>query len=467
MTINQKIDKEHIKIIEDSTNVWKVIINTEFVNIYNYFDENWNSGKFGFYQNVSDDYPYTISPKTSDAIYNLSKKLVNIICEKNVNFSNKEWSITPEEGSYIHKLLHRDKVPDTYTPIFWNTNQAVDFIKNKNQKDLINVRFFGTGVAVAEKSFLARLNKDNLNLNINLITTDKSINSIAAGCVNIAYWNESLLSENKFDIFIIKGDIPKEFYYKNQIIIFQIEDIEKAINNELEKSIKYTYFSLDNILPYLSKNLNIKIFDFICLNSKNNKNLMVSFLGLDKNIEVKINKYKQFVEILKSIIINLRSQYYKLHKENFYPINNGYWHFYKFYKNDHFIITQVFSEGSALIYSWIGRLIKNFKIKKAKNVINAISFATSLSSARKLVITSPFESHEIFIKELNKRKIKHSIIEKPLDYKYFNFTKESKGNLDEVYYYKGNKKFSDSEMMKYCQNLDPLVLRSSIFILNN
>lgn len=444
-------------------NVWMVTLEQDIVKECNDLDKKWIDGKFGFGQNIASDFPYVMAPETSEIVFAKAENLGEMM--KSFGIDIKPWDVKGDDTPYTLKLLHRDKVPDTFKPIFWNTDRIAEHLSQiETKKDMpLMVRSIGTGSGVAEKCLLARLYDEYGITDMNLISTDLAETSIAAAAVNISLWNETLPESEKYRVYVVNGEIPADMYKLNRVVILQIADAKDAMAWEKNKGIGYDALSLDNVLPYLSHELNDKILESV-ISNKGDSGLYLTSLGLDQGIKVSLDKAFQYKEILNPFK-NLMKGYMKAYEKNgSLPIHNGYWHTYGFHiRNDKsFLIDRVLSEGSAKMFTWIRKLIYHGQFETMGKVTASINKATSLSSAKEEVQSPPFESYIRYLKILQEEGLLVDAIEAPLYPEKFGY--QLVDSKDFVYK-KDEKTYTYQEVMEECRTKDPVVLRgSSLYI---
>jgi hypothetical protein len=144
-------------------------------------------------------------------------------------------------------------------------------------------------------------------------------------------------------------------------------------------------------------------------------------------------------------------------------LHQGYWHQYEWDKlSDGSIeIHKVKSFGSAKLYKWIGDLLFSGNKERMGKVTEAINKATSLSSAKDVVVTPPYFTEVELFKHLRDSNLSSDVIESALHPEDFGFSLVDEDNY--VYEKKG-KKFSYQEVMNLCREVDPVVLRGTAVI---
>jgi hypothetical protein len=300
-----------------------------------------------------------------------------------------------------------------------------------------------------------------------LISTDISAESTAIAALNLSVWNELLPAQERYDIRIVKGEIPKSLYSQPRTIILQVEDARAASRDESKNAPSYDALLLDNGLPYVEAAFGA---DLVTNVSKNmgKDGLYIATLGLDAKIKVEIDTAFHLQNILKSFVFDIG----KDRRIGKFTAPYDYPHYYGFKVYDttekdestgetktvkgNILINKVLSRGAGKTYNWLGTLLRT-DFGKFKEVMGAIKSATSLSRAKNAVVTTPFESHIAIVQALKNQNYQIDEIEKPLEFEKFGWKQTAEDS-----YAKNGQTVNASELMELCRQEDPLVLRKTI-----
>lgn len=264
-------------------------------------------------------------------------------------------------------------------------------------------------------------------------------------------WNSSLSTEERYDIFLVNGDIPEELFGRRKTVVLQIRDALYAINEEHVNKTKINYFIdgllLDNGLQYVSSDFGKELLQK-AIELKGKNGLFVAIIGLDPAIEVRIDSIYQLKEIL---IGSCVKRFKKLIDEKGFNTPFGYEHFYLFTKDENITkISRVYSMGAARLYDWLHHLLFKLDIIKFMAVLKAIKSATNLSKASSIVKTSPFQTYLDLKAICEDNKLVYSFEAKPMDISLYNIYKEKL------------LKMTEKEQYKFLIGIDPQVLRISL-----
>lgn len=94
-----------------------------FIDECNKYDKEWDKD---FRKNIGPDYPYTMSPRTTELIASIStelKKEMTIL-----GFCIDSWMIDTRNEPYVMGVLRRVMVPDTIEPIFGYTDEIATYL---------------------------------------------------------------------------------------------------------------------------------------------------------------------------------------------------------------------------------------------------------------------------------------------------------------------------------------------------
>jgi hypothetical protein len=408
---------------------------------------------------------YAMSPEVCERVSKLAQTYLTQM--KNFGLQDDDaWAV--EDGlTYMEKLLNRVNVPDTFRDtIERNVMHGVKDLKEKQLNEpnrLFNVRSFFTGAAIAEKGFLMRANQVGVK-NINLITTDNSEHSIAFAAANLSVWNATLAKEDKYDIKIVKGEIPAELYNKPKTIILQIEDAKIASEKENCKECGWDMLLVDNGFPYVGTDF-VETIVGNALENRASDGMLIAMLGLNERTKVEIPTIEKLKKIMNKDIIQDTKE--RLEKDG-HETPNGYTHLYN-YKTDtkgNILIKDVYSYGGAKVYNEIKQLLVKGEIKLALRVLNSIKKATSLSSATTEIVTNPTESHEETIRQIESRKINHQVIEESIDYTKEGWTRvvptEEESSVSYMWFEKNGERHSIKDIAEEMRLKDPVVLQTTV-----
>ena len=418
------------------------------------YDQHWNNK---FFRYVSQYYPYTTSPESPEITSQIAQDILKLIrSEWDIDYT---WKVYADNGNYYDKLLNRVSITETIKPIFHNTDAIVDYLNSLIPREF-TIKSFFTGSGIAEKCLVARL-KSAGGKNINLITKDISAEAIAYAIANCLIWNQLLPPEEQYQVYCVKGiTIPGDLLEQNNIIIFQISDAKDTALIEHKMSNKYDVLLLDNGLPYKTTDIADIIFQ-ACLPKSGNDGLIISMLGLDEKITVKLITPYHISQIILALFGKDLHKDYK--KKSKYTTPNHYDHAYEFeiHENEEIPITRVISKSAAIIYSWIGVLLRRGKFKDALKVIKVIKNATALSKAIDNIITPPWTSHRQLEEILKTQFFHYKIIEAPLLPHVFGWHYD----VEHDCYKNKNGALSDKwSIANHCRLIDPVVLRKSQFL---
>jgi hypothetical protein len=437
---------------ENGLKSYKVEVDHKFVQECYINDQEWDEG---FRKFVGTNYPYTMSPKTSKLIAHLGTELKKQMYDN--GFEIDPWKIEPEEEPYVLGVLRRVTVTDTIEPIIGYTDEIAKHLKAIKESDpshTICSRSFFCGASVADKCLITRLHE--YGVSTNHIATDWAADSIAIAALNFAVWNENLPAQEKYDIHIVKGDIPKELYGKDRTIVLQVADARHASKVDCDiPEAKFDALLVDNGLQYVGQDFAEELIGNVTSN-RGSKGLYIGTLGLDSGIKVEIPKTYHLSQIVKSMITDLRKDY---EKKATAEAPYAYPHKYKFEfdkeNNNNVLITAVVSDGAARMYEWLGKLLLNDR-ERFIEVMDAVKSATELSKANKIVETTPFDYHQAMMRGIRKQGLLVKELEVPLEYEKFGWTKVGEDQ------YSNEKEIVDGgTMMRLCKLQDPLVLRRS------
>ncbi|MBP6976024.1 hypothetical protein KBB42_00280 [Candidatus Dojkabacteria bacterium] len=435
---------------ESGMKSYLVYVNPKFIQECYENDRSWD---VDFRNNVGPNYPYTMSPKTSELIASVSSELKNEMSR--VGFQIDPWKIGADEEPYVMGVLRRVMVTDTIEPIIGYTDEIVKYletVKEKNPSKVLSIRSFFCGAAVADKCLMTRLAERGLSAN--LTTTDIAADSIAIAALNFSVWNELLPENDKYEIHIIKGSVPPELVSRDKTIVLQVEDAIAASEEEAKLPLKFDALLLDNGLQYVSREFTEKLIDNVVKNV-GDYGLYIGALGLDSHIKVEIPPIYHLRQIIDSRMRDLRKVY---EKKAEFKAPYDYAHKYHFNVNEKtgmILIDRVVSDGAARMYTWLGKLLNSNK-KRFSEVMGAIKSATELSKANKVVETTPFDYHNVMVKTIDTNGLTQQILEVPLEYEKFGWKK-----VGEDLYENGQERVDGGTMMKICKEKDPLVLRRS------
>lgn len=435
---------------KDGLSSYRIEINPEFVQECYTHDRAWDEEYKKF---VAHDYPYTMSPQTTRLIASVSTELKEKMME--AGFHLESWMKFSESEPYVMGVLRRVMVTDTIEPIIGYTDEmAVHLadLKAESPDKLLHIRSFFSGASVADKSLIARLYQ--MGVSANLLATDLSADSIAVGALNFEVWNQMLPEQDRYEIHIVNGDAPEELLEKDKTIILQIGDAITASKKDSFNSTKFDALIVDNGFQYIDKSATEEIVSNV-LQNKGERGLYIGTLGLDSEIRVNISPVTHLKEILKaSVGKDLSGEYSK----RYFPhIPYNYLHRYRFSvdENNQILIDKVSSDGSARMYTWLAHLLKTDR-KMFSEVLKAIKSATDLSKINMEVETTPFDYHQAMLDAVDKNNMVAEVLESPLNYEDFGFTKVSKD------IYSGPEGEVDgATMLRMCKHQDPLVLRRS------
>ena len=447
---NKKIHNPELIKVDDS-NIFMVKIHQTFTDACMEYDRQWD---MDFKKHIAENYPYTMSPETTQLIATGSEFIKNNMAS--FGFTVNPWDTgRMEREPYVLGVLRRVCVTDTIEPIFDNTDKMANYlhqIANNDKERILQIRSFFTGAGVAEKCLISRLHTKGLR-NFNLITTDNSAESIAVAALNLQLWNSSLKPEDQYAIKIVDGDIPKDLYYSNRTIILQVGDALQCSQNDIKAKPMFDALLLDNGLPYLDRHYGNDLLLSVCKNMGND-GLIVAALGLDANIKVEIDTTYHLSMIFKALRTDLR----KDPRINSFQAPYDYPHYYEFISKEDgsILIKKVVSDGAGRTYNWLALLLRTNPGKLVK-ILKTIKSATELSRVKDAVITTPFETHMQFVNHLLSQDLIFEEIEKPLEYEKLGWSRSG-----EDLFVQGERVVNTKELMDICREDDPLVLRKSI-----
>lgn len=419
-------------------------------------DRKWD---IDFKKHISNDYPYTMSPETTQYIAQANKSVKDQM--SSYGFQIKSWDKgNIEHEPYVMGVLRRVCVTDTIEPIFDNTDKIVAYLKDLVKNDptrVLYVRSFFTGAGVAEKCLVTRLHAVGLK-NFNLITTDNSAESIGVAAMNLQVWNDTLPQEERYRILIVNGKIKENLYFANRTIVLQVGDALEC--SEVEKTIKpkFDALLLDNGLPYVDIEYGSSLLVSTCCNMGKD-GLFIAALGIDANITVEIDTAFH----LQMIVKGCRSDVRKDPRIGVFQAPYNYPHYYEFVVNpdDNILIKKVISDGAGRTYNWLAVLLRT-DFPKLLKILKTIKSATNLSRVSDAVLTTPFDTHCSFIQTLDANDFSYVEIEKPLDFEKSGWVK-----VEENCFSKDGLVVTSKELMDICRKQDPLVLRKSIIKVNH
>lgn len=435
---------------ESGYSSYVVRVNPEFPQMCYEHDKLWDED---FRRNVGPNYPYTMSPKTSELIATTSTELKKEMSR--AGFQIDPWKVGADDEPYVMGVLRRVMVTDTIEPILSYTDKVADHLKDLKEKDpsrVLKIRSFFCGAAVADKSLITRLYESGIHAN--LIATDIAADSIAITALNFSVWNELLPESDRYEIHIVKGSIPRELYDRDKTIVLQVEDALNASREESGLDVAFDALVLDNGLQYVSPEFTRDLLSNVSHNVGRD-GLYVGALGLDSQIKVEIPKLYHLTQIIDSKFRDLRKVYAQ--KSNF-QAPYGYPHTYNFKvdKNSGMIIINgVVSDGAARMYTWLGKLLAENR-PRFKEVMAAIKSATDLSRANRAVETTPFDYHNAMVSVLRQSGKEVEVLERPLEFEKYGWTE-----VGEDRYSNGKEEVDGGTMMRLCKEKDPLVLRIS------
>lgn len=435
---------------ESGYSSYVVRVNPEFTQMCYEHDKPWDED---FRKNIGPNYPYTMSPKTSELIATTSTELKKEMSK--AGFQIDPWKVGADDEPYVMGVLRRVMVTDTIEPILSYTDEVANHLKEMKEKDparVLNIRSFFCGAAVADKSLIARLYESGVHAN--LIATDIAADSIAVAALNFSVWNELLPESDRYEIHIVKGPVPRELYGRDKTIVLQVEDALNASREEKEMNVAYDALVLDNGLQYVSTEFTRDLLSNISHNV-GDRGLYVGALGLDSKIKVEIPKFYHIAQIIDSKFRDLRKAYAQKSK---FEAPYGYPHTYSFNvdKNTGMIlINGVVSDGAARMYTWLGRLLVENR-PRFKEVMAAIKSATDLSRANRAVETTPFDYHNVMLEALRQGGREVEVLERPLEFEKYGWKE-----VGEDRYSNGKEEVDGGTMMRLCKEQDPLVLRTS------
>lgn len=429
---------------------YKIEMNPQFVQECFIHDQAWDEE---FKKHVARDYPYTMSPQTTRLIASASTELKQKM--RDVGFDLDSWVSFSENEPYVMGVLRRVMVTDTIEPIIGYTDaMAVHLadLKAESPDELLHIRSFFSGASVADKSLIARLYQ--MGVSANLLATDLSADSIAVGALNFEVWNQMLPEQDRYEIHIVNGDVPQELLDRDRTIILQVGDAITTSKRDSLNSTKFDALIVDNGFQYIDKSATEEIVSNV-LQNKGERGLYIGTLGLDSEIRVNISSFTHLKEILKAYFGNDLSKEYS--KKYFPHIPYNYLHRYRFNvgEDNQVVIDKVSSDGSARMYTWLAHLLKTNR-RMFTEVLKAIKSATDLSKINTEVETTPFDYHQAIVDAAEKNGMNAEVLESPLNYEDFGFTKVSKD------IYSGPEGEVDGgTMLRMCKHKDPLVLRRS------
>jgi len=426
-----------------------VKVTPSFVQLCSEYDKSWDDD---FRTNIGPTYPYTMSPKTSEMIAEVSTDLKQKMAV--LGFQIDPWKISTADGPYVMGVLRRVMVPDTIEPIIGYTDELAEHLYNirKDYSKIPSIRSYFCGAGVADKCLITRLLEKGVTAN--LIATDIAADSIAVALLNFSVWNDLLPENQKYEIHIVNGFIPEELYQRDRTIVLQVEDAVDASIREIDKNVTFDALLLDNGLTYVNKEFT----STLITNTMNNIGpfgMYIGALGLDSQIKVEISPLLHLKWIILSKFFDLPIHFAKLSNDEApYPYPHKY-HYLIDGKSQIIKISGVISDGAARTYNWLGNLLIN-NPGRFIQVMKAIKSATNLSKANKVVITTPFEYHNVIVNIINSHGFVSEVYEKPLEYERFGWEK-----MSEDLYRKNGIIIDGLKMLRLCKEQDPLVLRRS------
>lgn len=427
-----------------------VKVNPQFIQECYEYDRSWDQD---FRENVGPNYPYTMSPRTSELIASVSTELKSEMSR--VGFQIDPWKIGPDEEPYVMGVLRRVMVTDTIEPIIGYTDEIakhLEEIKKEDPSRVLTIRSFFCGAAVADKCLVTRLAEKGIS--VNLITTDIAADSVAIAALNFSVWNEMLPENERYEIHIVKGQVPPELYGKDRVIVLQVQDALIASGEESSLPVKYDALLLDNGLQYVSSEFSRTLIENLMKNVGDH-GLYIGSLGLDSHIKVEIPALYHLRQIIDSRLRNLRQVYAK---KATYSAPYAYPHKYHFSVDEStgmVLIDGVVSDGAARMYTWLGKLLSSNR-GRFSEVMGAIKSSTALSKANKAVETTPFDYHNAMLDAINSSGLQSEVLEVPLEYEKFGWKK-----IGDDLYSNGEESVDGGTMMRICKQKDPLVLRRS------
>lgn len=443
------VEEEH----EYGMSSYRIEINPEFVQECYIHDQAWDEE---FKKYVARDYPYTMSPQTTRLIASASTELKKEM--HNVGFDVESWIRLSESEPYVMGVLRRVMITDTIEPIIGYTDEMALYLadlKAESPDQLLHIRSFFSGASVADKSLIARLYQ--MGVSANLLATDLSADSIAVGALNFEVWNQMLPEQDRYEIHMVNGDVPQELLDRDRTIILQVGDAITTSKRDSLNSTTYDALIIDNGLQYIDAGSTKEILSNV-LQNKGDRGLYIGTLGLDSDIRVEISPITHAKEISKVLFLgkDLVKEY---EKSYFLNPPYGYRHNYEFKvgKDNQILITRVYSEGTARMYTWLAKLLKSNKSMFGE-VMKAAKSATDLSKANVEVETTPFDYHQAMLKAIKENQMEYIVHEKPLNYEDFGWEKvEGKEDI----YSNGKEEIDGGTMMRICKEKDPVVLRIS------
>lgn len=441
---------------ENGLSSYRIRINPEFVQECYTYDQAWDEEYKKF---IAHDYPYTMSPETTRLIAMVSTELKEKMHD--AGFELEHWLKLSENEPYVMGVLRRVMVTDTIEPIIGYTDEMANHLsklKSKSPDKLLHIRSFFSGASVADKCLIARLYQ--MGVSANLLATDLSADSVAVGALNLEVWNQMLPEQDRYEIHMIHGDVPKELSNRENTIIFQVGDAITTSQTDSSNSTKFDALLIDNGLQYIDRNSTKEIVSNV-LQNKGEDGLYIGTLGLDSDIRVSLSPVVHGAEILKAYLgKNLSKEYSKKYFPHT-PYNYPHRYSFSVGEENQILITKVISDGAARMYSWLAHLLKTNRALFGE-VMKAIKSATDLSKVSIEVETSPFDYHQAILDAIDSNHMVASILEKPLNYEDFGWTK-IEGERD--MYSKGKEKVDGGTMVRICKQIDPIVLRRSrIFV---
>ncbi len=441
------------QIFQDGSSSYLFKVDPRFVqDCYNH-DQNWDRE---FRKYIGENYPYTMSPKTSEMIAKLSGEVKGLMSK--AGFQVSPWTVGNEDEPYVMGVLRRVMVTDTIEPIISYVTEMAKHLKEVSEKDpshVPTIRSFFCGACVADKCLLARLREFGVSANI--ISTDLKADSVAVAALNLSVWNELLPEANRYEIHIVKGKIPEELYSRKGTIILQVEDALEASFVESLSPHKFDALLVDNGLQYVSPEFTNSLITNVSSNIGRH-GLYIGTLGLDSGIKVEIPTTHHIGEIARSLLVDLRKDYGRKSK---YNVDYGYPHTYSFKMKEggNILIDGVVSDGAARMYTWLRNLLINDR-KRFQEVMSAVKSATELSKATQAVETSPVAYHEAMVSALARKGLVVDVKEKPINLEDYGWEKRPDGM-----YSNGKDVVDGMTAYEYCKREDPLVLRvSRIFV---
>ncbi|GEM_PF-1182508 len=441
---------------ESNLRSYLVKVSPQFIQECFTYDNAWDED---FRKHVGSNYPYTMSPRTTELIANVSTEFKKEMSK--VGFKINPWKISSDEEPFVMGVLRRVMVTDTIEPIIGYTDHIAKHLKDVKEKDpshVLSIRSFFCGAGVADKCLITRLYESGISAN--LIATDIAADSIAVAALNFSVWNELLPENERYQIHIVKGTVPNELYSRDKTIVFQVEDALSASEEDSKHPVKFDALVLDNGLQYVSQEFTRELISNL-LPNVGKEGLYIGALGLDSNIKVEISKLYHLGEILKSQFIDIRKDYAKktISKAPYeYPHKYG---FSVDKKSGMILINSVISDGAARMYIWLGKLLKGNRTRFSE-VMDAVKSATELSRANKAVETTPFDYHNAMYSAITSKGYTVEELERPLDYEDFGWQK-----VGEDLFSNGKETVDGSTMMRICKEQDPLVLRRSRLLVKN